>query len=196
MKVCPVCCSEIHDYALKCPKCLAFIKPRINEGQFWGTCLMIGGILTGAASYLWFLSRISNSENVILFMYAGIIMAYLGFLIYAFGTFRTWFTMKGADELSSEQLEPGQKRCFFCGEIIDVRAVKCRYCLSFQRQEKGKILATFMVVSGIMILTTAYILFLAQNLQSELYMQVGLAVILVGVVMFLYMMIRNRYSSR
>lgn len=192
MNTCPVCFSEIHEQAIKCPHCLSFIKPRVNEGQFWGTCLVVGGILIGMLSYIWFLS--SRTDFWLQFMNVGIFLAYLGFLVYGFGIFRSWFRInKGLP--TGEQPKEGKKHCFFCASEIDARAVKCVYCFSYLRQEKGKILATFIVVSGILIMTTAYILFLAQNIKSELYMQVGLYIILAGIMMLLLLTIRNRYKG-
>jgi len=192
MKTCPVCFNEIHDDAIKCPHCLSFIKPRINEGQFWGTGLMVGGILIGILSYIWFLAEADNLR--LQFMNVGIYLAYFGFLVYGFGTFRSWFRV-GKLEKEPEKLEQGKKRCFYCGSIISERAIKCKYCLSFLRQERGKILATFIVVSGILIMTTAYILYLAQRIRSEFYMQVGYVIILAGILMFLLLVLKRRYSG-
>src|SRR3989339_841819 len=111
MKNCPVCFSEVYEQAIKCPHCLTFIKPRTNEGQFWGTCLMVAGILIGIFSYIWFLT---DADNIRLqFMDVGIFLAYLGFLIYGFGTFRSRFQLsKLKDE---ETIDQDRKRCFFCG---------------------------------------------------------------------------------
>jgi len=193
MKACPVCFSQINDHAIKCPKCLSYIRPRINEGQFWGTGMMLCGILGGAASYIWYLSNFN--EMTILLMRVGIFMAYIGFLVYGLGTFLSWFRKRGEQSaLEKIPVSEGMKRCCFCGEEIDARAVRCHFCHSYQRQERGKILATFIVVSGILILTTAYIMFLAKNLQSEFYMQAGLLIIFFGVLAFLGIIIRNRYS--
>jgi len=191
MKTCPVCFTEIQDIAMKCPNCLSFIKPKINEGQFWGTGLMVGGILIGILSYIWFLAEASNLT--LQFMSVGIYLAYLGFLVYGFGTFRSWFRVKKLEE--SEKLEEGTKRCLYCGNIIDARAVKCNHCYSFMRKERGKILATFIVVSGILIMTTAYILYLAQRITTEFYMQVGYVIILAGILMFLLLVLRRRYKG-
>ena len=191
MNSCPVCFSEIQDHAIKCPHCLTFIKPRTNEGQFWGTCLMVAGILIGIFSYIWFLAEADNIR--LQFMDVGIFLAYFGFLIYGFGTFRSWFHLsKLKDE---EMVDQDRKKCFFCGSIIDSRAIKCCHCYSYLRQERGKILATFGVVSGILIVTTAYIMFLANKLKSETYMQVGLYVILAGIIVFLLLVIRRRYAK-
>lgn len=194
MQACPVCFSQVKDQAVKCPKCLTFIKPRVNEGQFWGAALMIGGILLGAIGYIWYL--VSMKESMFLFMRTGIILAYVGFLVYGFGTFLSWFLRRNRESQDTASVSSGKKQCFYCGEEIDQRAIKCNVCMSYQRQEKGKILATFIVVSGILILTTAYIMLLAQNLQSEIYMQLGILIIILGVLMFLYMVIRGRYSAR
>lgn len=191
MKTCPVCFTEIQDYAIKCPNCLSFIKPRINEGQFWGTALMVGGIFIGILSYIWFLAEADNLR--LQFMNVGIYLAYLGFLVYGFGTFRSWFQMKKGKE--PEKVAEGKKRCFYCGNIIAAQAIKCNYCYSFLRQERGKILATFIVVSGILIMTTAYILYLAQRIRTEFYIQVGYVIILAGVLMFLLLILRRRYTG-
>jgi hypothetical protein len=194
MKECPVCYSQINDHAIKCPKCMSYIKPRINEGQFWGTGMMLCGIMAGAASYIWYLSNFN--QTTILLMRGGIILAYIGFMIYGLGTFLSWFNKRGEQtEIEKISVSEGMKRCCFCGEEIDNRAVRCNYCLSYQRHEKGKILATFIVVSGILILTTAYIMFLAKNIASEFYMQAGLTIMSLGVIAFLLIVVRNRYSS-
>jgi len=201
MKNCPVCFSEIRNTAIKCRFCHSYVKPRINEGQFWGTCLMVGGILIGVMSYIRYLyyllgSDMAISENYsLMFMTIGIILAYLGFLVFGFGTFFSWFISKQAKSMTGEKLKTGKKPCLYCGEIIDVRAVKCPHCLSFMRQEKGKILATFVTVSGILILTTAYILHLAES-RSITYMKLGLGIICLGVLMFLFVVLRARYSSK
>jgi len=192
MKTCPVCFSEIYEHALKCPHCLSFIKPRVNEGQFWGTCLMVGGMLIGIFGYIWYLAE--TNDLGLQFMNVGIFLAYLGFLVYGFGTFRGWIPKKKEQD-EEEILTENKKRCFFCGELIDIRAIKCHHCYSYMRQEKGKMLAAFVIVSGILILTTAYILFLAQNLQAELYMQIGLYIIIAGILMFLVLAIKKRYTS-
>lgn len=191
MKNCPVCFTEIHDNAIKCPNCLSFIKPKINEGQFWGTGLMVAGILIGILSYIWFLAEAENLR--LQFMNVGIYLAYLGFLVYGFGTFRSWFRVKKAAEAGKN--EEGKKKCFYCGNIIDARAIKCNYCYSFLRQERGKILATFIVVSGILIMTTAYILYLAQRIKTGFYMQVGYVIIMAGILMFLLLVLRRRYAK-
>ena len=57
-----------------------------------------------------------------------------------------------------------------------------------------QILATFIVVSGILIMTTAYILYLAQRIKSELYMQVGYIIILGGILFFLLLILKRRYT--
>lgn len=170
---------------------MSFIKPRINEGQFWGTGLMVGGILIGILSYIWYLAE--SNDLRLQFMNVGIYLAYLGFLVYGFGTFRSWFRIEKVEK-EPEKLEQGQKRCFYCQNIISARAIKCNYCYSFLRQERGKILATFIVVSGILIMTTAYILYLAQRIRTEFYMQVGYVIILAGILMFLLLVLRRRYS--
>ena len=193
MKTCPVCFTEIQEKAIKCPNCLSFIKPRINEGQFWGTGLMVSGILIGIFSYVWYLA--SASDLRLQFMNVGIYLAYLGFLVYGFGTFRSWFRVEKVKE-EPEKLEEGKKKCFYCGNTINARAIKCNYCYSYLRQERGKILATFIVVSGILIMTTAYILYLAQTIRTELYMQVGYVIILAGILMFLLLVLKRRYSGR
>ena len=190
MKTCPVCFAKIRESTIKCHNCLSFIKPRINEGQFWGTGLMVGGILIGILSYIWYLAQADDLR--LQFMNVGIYLAYLGFLVYGFGTFRSWFVAK--KEKDPEELEEGKKRCFYCGNIIDTRAIKCNYCYSFLRKERGKILATFIVVSGILIMTTAYILYLAQRIKSELYMQVGYIIILGGILFFLLLILKRRYT--
>ena len=175
---------------MKCPNCLSFIKPKINEGQFWGTGLMVAGILIGILSYIWFLAEAENLR--LQFMNVGIYLAYLGFLVYGFGTFRSWFRVKKAAEPGKN--EESKKKCFYCGNIIDARAIKCNYCYSFLRQERGKILATFIVVSGILIMTTAYILYLAQRITTGFYMQVGYVIIMAGILMFLLLVLRRRYA--
>ena len=191
MIACPICFCQIHEKAIKCPHCKSYVKPRINEGQFWGTLLMVAGILVGVFSYVWFLS---DSVNIWLqVMIAGVILAYLGFLVYGFGTFHSWFNQKPID---SEILEDeSKKRCFFCGSLIDKRAIKCPACHSYLRQERGKIIATFAVVSGILIMTTAYIVGLAKAVYPEVYMQVGFVVIVAGIGMFLLIALRKRYSD-
>lgn len=155
---------------------------------------MIGGIMLGVAGYIWYLASVD--ESLFLFMRVGMFLAYLGFLVFGFGTFLGWFRGRGGEDKGPQAVSEGMKRCFYCGEEIDERAIKCHFCQSFQRQEKGKILATFIIVSGILILTTAYIMLLAQNFQAGIYMQVGISIIVVGVLMFLYMLIHSRYSSR
>jgi len=173
---------------------MSYIRPKINEGQFWGTGMMLCGIMVGAASYIWYLSNFN--QTTITLMRSGIILAYLGFMVYGIGTFLSWFNKRGEQtEIEKVPVSEGMKRCCFCGEEIDARAVRCNFCLSYQRQEKGKILATFIVVSGILILTTAYIMFLAKNISSEFYMQAGLIIITLGIAAFLLVVVRNRYSS-
>jgi hypothetical protein len=44
-------------------------------------------------------------------------------------------------------------------------------------------------------MTTAYILYLAQRIRTELYMQVGYVIILAGILMFLLLVLRRRYSA-
>ncbi|MBW7996191.1 MAG: hypothetical protein FVQ81_06405 [Candidatus Glassbacteria bacterium] len=192
MNSCPVCYSQIYDKALRCQHCKSFIKPRINEGQFWGTLLMVAGILVGFFSYIWFLSRADSLW--LQTMNAGVILAYLGFLVYGFGTFQSWFSQKPMD--TSDFEEEGKKRCFYCGSIIDSRAIKCPSCQGYLRQERGKILATFAVVSGILIMTTAYIVGLAKTIYSEMFMQVGFVVIVTGILLFMLLALRKRYSSQ
>ncbi|HUU30178.1 MAG TPA: hypothetical protein VM123_20430 [archaeon] len=198
MKNCPVCFSEIDKHAVKCPQCLSFIKPQVNEGQFWGTYLMVGGILIGALGYIWYLAEADNFRMQL--MNVGMFLAYLGFLVYGFGTFLSWFRSPKEkvvveEKDVEEKLSPDKKRCFYCREIIDIRAIKCNYCYSFLRKEKGKVVATFIIVSGILILTTAYVLFLAQNLQSEIYIKIGLVIILTGILAFLLTVIKQRYTT-
>ncbi len=195
MKNCTVCFSEIQDSSIKCRYCHSFVKPRINEGQFWGTCLMVGGIFIGVLSYIKYLYD-TDIYTFEMLMKVALVLAYLGFLVFGLGTFISWFFFKPGGSVAEEKLEAGKKICLYCGEIIDKRAAKCRYCLNFLRQEKGKILATFITVSGILIITTAYVLLLAGNIQSELYMKVGAIIILVGVLMFFFMVMRGRYSSQ
>ncbi|MEA2063111.1 MAG: hypothetical protein U9P14_05390 [Gemmatimonadota bacterium] len=197
MRTCPVCFAEIKDNASKCRYCLSFIKPRTNEGQFWGTCLMVGGILIGTWSYIVYL--IKTDDYYLVFLVAGVILAFLGFLVFGLGTFRSGFIrkQKAEEEEQDLDLESGMKKCPFCNEIIDVRAVKCRFCFSFLRQEKGKILATFITVSGILVITAAYIGLLARNMmQSDLYMQAGVVIIIAGVMMFFFSVMRNRYGAQ
>jgi hypothetical protein len=191
MIACPVCYSEISEKAIKCYHCKSFVKPRVNEGQFWGTLLMVTGILVGVFSYIWFLS-ITNYIWLQI-MIAGVILAYLGFLVYGFGTFYSWFSLKPIDDDGIE--EEGKKYCLYCGSTIDVRAIKCPMCLGYMRQERGKILATFAVVSGILIMTTAYIVGLAKSSYPESYMQVGFLVIVAGILIFALLALRNRYSG-
>ena len=191
MKNCPVCFAEIHKSAIKCPKCLSFISPRVNEGQFWGTGLMVGGILIGIFSYIWYLAKAGNFELQL--MTTGIYLAYIGFLVYGFGTFRSWFRIASKED--ADDPGEGKKRCFYCGSVIDERAIKCNQCFSYLRQERGKILATFIVVSGILIITTAYILFLAEKIATDFYMEVGYIVVLVGVIVFIMIVLKRRYSS-
>ena len=188
---CPVCFSEIHEKAIKCHHCKSFVKPRINEGQFWGTLLMVTGILVGVFSYVWFLSRATNIWLQV--MVAGVILAYLGFLVYGFGTFHSWFNPKIIDDGDVE--DANKKRCFYCGSIIDERAIKCPECQGYLRQERGKILATFAVVSGILIMTTAYIVGLAKAIYPKIYMQVGFVVIAAGIGIFMLIALRRRYSD-
>jgi hypothetical protein len=104
MKTCPVCFTEIQEKAIKCPNCLSFIKPRINEGQFWGTGLMVSGILIGILSYIWYLAEANDLR--LQFMNVGIYLAYLGFLVYGFGTFRSWFRVEKVKE-ETEKIEQG-----------------------------------------------------------------------------------------
>ena len=199
MKTCPVCFSEIKDSAIKCRFCLSFAKPRINEGQFWGTCLMVGGILIGVFCYIRYLSYLLGPQAggygsySLTFLVVGIVLAYLGFLVFGFGTFLSWFISRPKDATADDKLEAGKKVCMYCGEIINYRAAKCRYCLSFLRQEKGKILATFVAVSGILIVTTAYILNIAA-FRSFAYMKIGIVIIIAGILLFLFTVVRNRYS--
>jgi hypothetical protein len=188
---CPVCYSEIHEKAIKCKHCKSYVKPRVNEGQFWGTLLMVSGILVGVFSYVWFLSEATNIWLQV--MIAGVILAYLGFLVYGFGTFHSWFNL-GADS-GIEVSDESRKSCFYCGSEIDKRAIKCPRCQSYLRQERGKILATFAVVSGILIMTTAYIVGLANAIYPEIFMQVGFMVIAAGIGIFMLMALRRRYSD-
>lgn len=191
MVACPVCFSQINEKAIKCYHCKSFVKSRINEGQFWGTLLMVSGIMVGVFSYVWFLS---GAQNIWLqIMIAGVVLAYLGFLVYGFGTFHSWFNLKPLDV--DEPEEEGKKHCFYCASIIDARAIKCSFCQGYLRQERGKILATFTVVSGILVMTTAYIAGLAQAIYPEAYMQVGLVVILAGILIFLLLALRKRYAD-
>ncbi len=191
MKTCPVCFGEIYDKAIKCHHCKSFVKSRVNEGQFWGTILMVSGLLVGVFSYIWFLGKTDYIWLQI--MIAGVILAYLGFLVYGFGTFYSWFNLKPGNAEGVE--EDGKKRCFYCGSIIDNRAIKCPLCLGYLRQERGKILATFAVVSGILIMTTTYIVGLAKSTYPESYMQVGFVVIMAGILIFMLLILRRRYSD-
>jgi uncharacterized paraquat-inducible protein A len=188
---CPVCYSEIQEQAIKCPHCKSFVKPRVNEGQFWGTLLMVAGIVVGVFSYVWFLSEATNLWLQV--MIAGVILAYLGFLVYGFGTFHSWFS-QGADA-GAVVSDETRKMCFYCGSEIDKRAIKCPACQSYLRQERGKILATFAVVSGILIMTTAYIVGLAKAIYPEIFMQVGFVIIVAGIGIFMLMALRRRYSD-
>ncbi len=191
MTSCPVCYGEIYEKAIKCHICKSFVKSRVNEGQFWGTLLMVAGILVGIFSYVWFLGV---SDSIWLqVMIAGVILAYLGFLVYGFGTFYSWFSLRPDDADSVN--EEGRKRCFYCGSIIDDRAIKCPLCQGYLRQERGKILATFAVVSGILIMTTAYIVGLAKNTYPESYIQVGFTVIVAGLLLFMVQALRHRYTA-
>ncbi len=191
MKSCPICYSEIYEKAIKCHHCNSFVSPRINEGQFWGTILMVAGILIGVLSYVWFLGKADSIWLQV--MVAGVILAYLGFLVYGFGTFFSWFSVK---QLDADDIEPeGKKHCFYCGCVIDKRAIKCPQCRGYLRQERGKILATFAVVSGILIMTTAYIVGLAMNTYPKSYVQIGFVVIVAGIVIFMLLALRRRYSA-
>jgi hypothetical protein len=192
MPNCPVCCAEINEKAIKCPHCLSFIKPKINEGQFWGTGLMITGILMGLLCYIQFLSKLENIW--IQMMNVGIFLAYLGFLVYGFGTFQSWFHTRKTQETDSSA-STDKKTCLYCGELIDARAIKCNICYSFLRQEKGKVVAAFIIVSGILILTTAYVFYLARNIQSEFYMELGMWMIVIGILAFLMVAIKRRYTT-
>jgi len=192
MKNCPVCFAEVNDSAIKCMHCLSFIKPKTNEGQFWGTGLMVAGILIGIFSYV---SYLQHAESLWLqVMIVGIFLAYLGFIVYGVGTFTSWFKLK----IKVGETDPGEgkKLCIFCGSVIHEKAIKCNNCFGYLRQERGKILATFAIVSGILIMTTAYIVSLARNIQqSGTYMQVGFFVIVAGIMIFMLLALRNRYSD-
>ncbi|MFH1070639.1 MAG: hypothetical protein V1794_13570 [Candidatus Glassbacteria bacterium] len=172
--------------------CLSFIKPKTNEGQFWGTGLMVAGILIGIFSYV---SYLQHAESLWLqVMIVGIFLAYLGFIVYGVGTFTSWFKLK----IKVGETDPGEgkKLCIFCGSVIHEKAIKCNNCFGYLRQERGKILATFAIVSGILIMTTAYIVSLARNIQqSGTYMQVGFFVIVAGIMIFMLLALRNRYSD-
>jgi len=188
---CPICFCQIHEKAIKCPHCESYVKPRVNEGQFWGTLLMVAGILVGAFSYVWYLSDAVGIWLQV--MIAGVILAYVGFLVYGFGTFHSWFNQTPIDDSALE--DESKKHCFYCGTLIDKRAIKCPACRSYLRQERGKIIATFAVVSGILIMTTAYIVGLAKSVYPEVYMQVGFIVIVAGIGIFLLIALRKRYSD-
>ena len=192
MKNCPVCYAEIAESAIKCPHCLSFISPKTSEGQFWGTGLMVAGIIGGIFGYIMYLQRAENFWLQV--MIVGIFLAYLGFIVYGVGTFTSWFRLKKKTE--DEDVGEGKKKCIYCGSIIHEKAIKCNNCFGYLRQERGKILATFAIVSGILIITTAYIVNLARNFtQSTTYMQVGFFVILAGVVIFMLVILRNRYAD-
>jgi len=156
---------------------------------------MVGGILIGVMSYIKYLYD-TDIHTFEMLMKVALVLAYLGFLVFGLGTFISWFISKPEGAAAEGKLEAGEKICLYCGEAINIRASRCRYCSSFLRQEKGKLLATFITVSGILIITTAYVVLLAGNVHSELYMKIGAIIILVGILMFLFMVMRDRYSSR
>ncbi len=195
MATCPVCFSEIRPGAIKCSSCLSFIKPKVNEGQFWGTALLVAGILTGLFCYIVYIARVQ--EFWLQVMNVGIGLAYLGFLVYGLGTFLSWFRnpREKLQDDASQLAGQGLKRCFCCGEAIDLRAIKCTHCYSFLRRERGKILATFVVVSGMLLLTTSYVLYLARSLHSEIYIYLGMWVIIAGLIGYLVLVLKRRYQS-
>ena len=142
--------------------------------------------------YYYFLTQL----QYLIIMKVGIILCHLGVFTYLGGSVLSICKPKSVEKKGENELEPGAKRCPFCGKIIDERAKKCRYCRSFQRQEKVKIIGSYSIITGILLITMSYVLILLINPRALIYGIAGLLFIVTGIIICVSKCFRARYSQQ